>query len=321
MKGRNTHGHTWAIVLAAGEGTRLSSLTRDRDGNVVPKQFCSLNGSVSLLHQTLARAATVVSRERVTVVVSPAHVQFWKPALRDVVPENIIVQPLNRGTAVGILLPTLNILARDPEACILILPSDHHVADESILENAMRQTIDDIRHHLAGVALLGIEAHETDPELGYIIPRVSRQTRLRSVQRFVEKPPTEEANRLRGEGALWNTFILVCRAQSLVELYRHSHPEVVHSLQTIALCNYAQLLQVYCEFPEIEFSRHVATGQEQRLAVMAVPQCGWSDLGTPRKLAQILIRSQKQRPAPATSLGKTPDGCLNLAELHWTATN
>ena len=54
MKNKSAQGHTWAIVLAAGEGSRLSRLTIDADGSVVPKQFCSLDGSVSLIKQTLA---------------------------------------------------------------------------------------------------------------------------------------------------------------------------------------------------------------------------------------------------------------------------
>jgi mannose-1-phosphate guanylyltransferase len=57
--------HTWAVVLAAGDGTRLSTLTTDSDGNPVPKQFCSLNGGASLLHEALQRANRIVPRERV----------------------------------------------------------------------------------------------------------------------------------------------------------------------------------------------------------------------------------------------------------------
>jgi len=314
MNSSGAQGHIWAIVLAAGEGTRLSSLTRDRSGNAVPKQFCSLDGGPSLIEQTILRARSVVSKERITAVVSPTHAHYWKPALREMHPDDIIIQPFNRGTAVGILLPTLNILARDPDARILILPSDHHVADEAILENAMRVAIDDVRLHPTVVALLGIEANEPDPDLGYIVPHVSAHARLHHVHRFVEKPVIEEARRLCSEGALWNSFILATRAQSLVELCSQRCPEVVDLLRAVKLRDYAQLEQVYGELPNLDFSRHIATGQEQHLAVVAVPECGWSDLGTPHRLAQTLARNPTRLTTQTTAVRRTLNGCINLAE-------
>ena len=69
----------------------------------------------------------------------------------------------------GILLPTLHIIARDRDAPILILPSDHYVADEPVLEEAMRAALREVGVHRRGVALMGIEADEPDPELGYIV--------------------------------------------------------------------------------------------------------------------------------------------------------
>jgi mannose-1-phosphate guanylyltransferase len=314
MNGASTRGHTWAIVLAAGSGTRLSSLTRDDSGNAVPKQFCSLHGGPLLIEQALARARAVVSRDRIMAIVSPAHVRYWKPALSELAEGNIIVQPHDRGTAVGILLPILCILARDPEAHIIILPSDHHFADESIIENALRLVIDDVSHRRARVVLLGIDADEPDPELGYIIPRAGNRTGLRTVHRFVEKPAIEEARRLCREGALRNSFILVSHAHSLVELYRRRRPHLVNSLQGIRLHDYAQLLQAYDQLPEVDFSRHIAADQAQRLAVMAVPRRGWNDIGTPHRLAQTLIRaSGVQASAPRAAQALTT-GSVILSE-------
>ena len=306
MNGASTRGHVWAIVLAAGSGTRLSSITRDDSGNTVPKQFCSLHGGPSLIRQALARARSVVSRDRIMAIVSPAHVRYWKPALSELADGNIIVQPHDRGTAVGILLPILCILARDPEARILILPSDHHFADESVIKNALRLAIDDVGHHRVGVVLLGIDADEPDPELGYIMPRAGDRTRLRAVHQFVEKPGIEEARRLCREGALWNSFILVSRAQSLLELYRRRHSHLVQALQAIRLHDYAQLLQAYLELPEVDFSRHIAADQAQQLSVMAVPRCGWNDIGTPHRLAQTLacgVQASAPRAAQESTAG------------------
>lgn len=307
-------GQTWAIVLAGGSGTRLSCLTADADGDAVPKQFCSLDGGATLIEQTLERAATVVDRERVTAIVAPAHRRYWQATLKSLRSDNVVVQPRNRGTAIGILLPALRIAARDPYARILILPSDHYVADEPVLEHAMRCALEDIHRHPTGLALLGIEADEPDPELGYIVSDSTAHPRLRRVHRFIEKPKIHEACRLVREGALWNSFILACRARSLIDLIFQRCPDVVQMFEAVGVHDEARLRELYHELPEVDFSRHVATGQEQRLAVMAVPRCGWSDLGTPHRLAQTLARWPRQRWRHAAARSSTPDGWINLAE-------
>ena len=306
-------GQSWAIVLAAGNGTRLSSLTRDTTGAAVPKQFCSLDGAQSLIEQTLTRASRVIDPQRVTTVVAHSHRRYWEPALKELPPDNIVIQPQDRGTAIGILLPALRIAARDPDARLLILPSDHHVGDEAVLENAIRCALEDIREHPAGVALLGIEADEPDPELGYIVSRAGSHPRLRRVHRFVEKPPVDEARRLVSEGALWNSFIVVYRVQSLIELLSRVCPEAVHALGAMESHDEAALQRIYRGLPVTDFSRHIATGQEHQLAVMAVPGCGWNDLGTPHRLAQTLARRRSStgdtRPAR-----RTPGSWINLED-------
>lgn len=307
-------GRTWAIVLAAGEGTRLSSLTRDAAGTVVPKQFCSLGGATSLVEQTLVRATTVVGHQRVTAIVASSHRRYWQPALKNLPSDNIVVQPHNRGTAIGILLPALRIAARDPDARILILPADHYVADEEVLADAMSCALEDIREHPAGVALLGIEADEPDPELGYIVSHASGHPRLRRIHRFIEKPPVNEARRLVSEGALWNSFIVVCRAASLIELLLQCCPDIVRALRAIKSHDDAAFVRLYRELPVIDFSRHIATGQEHRLVVMAVPRCGWNDLGTPHRLARTLARQPKRSAGNAAPATGKPDSWINLAE-------
>jgi mannose-1-phosphate guanylyltransferase len=124
---------TWAIVLAGGEGSRLSNLTTTRSGVRVPKQFCSLAGGPSLLRQTIERAAALAPRAQIAVVVAEAHRAFWRDELADLPAENVLVQPEGRGTAPGILLPALHVARRDPGAKLAVLPSDHHVENEAAL--------------------------------------------------------------------------------------------------------------------------------------------------------------------------------------------
>src|SRR5271154_6676932 len=73
----NRSGNTWSIVLAAGEGRRLQSLTMTKSGVAIPKQFCSLRGGDSLLREALNRAKEIIQPENICIVVARQHSQWW----------------------------------------------------------------------------------------------------------------------------------------------------------------------------------------------------------------------------------------------------
>src|SRR5262249_21288167 len=207
---------TWAVVLAAGEGTRLATLTRDAAGNSVPKQFCSLKGGPALVHDALQRARHVAPPEQVCAIVAQQHVRHWRKALHHLPIGNVIVQPQNRGTANGVLLCVLAILERDPLACIVFLPADHFVLDENALARALRDLAAYLSHNPDGLTLIGIAPDEPDPELGYIVPGVGLSDGARQVARFVEKPSLTVARQLLEAKALWNSSLRGARGGALL---------------------------------------------------------------------------------------------------------
>lgn len=314
--------HTWALVLAAGEGSRLRSLTTTPSGLAIPKQFCSLRDGPSLLHEALQRAERIVPRERICTIVAMQHRVWWNKPLQMLDPLNIIVQPENRGTANGILLPLLHILKRDPEANIVLLPADHYVRDESILENALRKSVAELGKHPDRIVLLGISPEEADPELGYILPVRKAESNADSdytierVREFVEKPDAASAGRLIERGALWNAFILAVRARSLLAIFESRYPEIVMLMREIVRRDRdaISMQDLYSYLPNIDFSRGIAQGSESNLEVMRVPRCGWSDLGTPKRVIESL-----RVPAPSLKMRESifqSKGHLNLAERH-----
>jgi mannose-1-phosphate guanylyltransferase len=314
-----TSGSTWAIVLAAGDGTRLRSLTTDATGNAVPKQFCSLRGEQSLLEATLKRALSVADCSRTLAVVADAHRRWWGPVAAAIPARNLIVQPRNRGTGNGILLPLLHVLDRDPDARVVILPSDHYIRRESVLRNEVRRAVRSLERLDHQIVLLGIAPDTADPELGYIVPEGSNSGGLQRVARFVEKPTAAVAGELQRQGGVWNSFIMAGRAQAFLDLYASRFSEVVLAMIAAmraeadgwASCG---LRDIYDDLPDIDFSRHVVTGFESRLRVLTVPVCGWSDLGTPERVARTLTRLPRteRRPLRASVL---PPG-LDLASAH-----
>jgi mannose-1-phosphate guanylyltransferase len=313
----DVEGNTWAIVLAAGEGRRLQSLTTTALGVAIPKQFCSLRGGGSLLHDALRRAETVASPEHTCVVVSQAHRHWWSPTLAAVSADNIIVQPRNCGTANGILLPLLHIIERDPAARVVILPSDHHVRDEQVLASALRHAVQELSTRRDQIVLMGILPEEADPDLGYIVPGFPDGA-ISTVDRFVEKPNTSLARSLLDAGALWNAFIVAARAEGLLQMFIQRFPQVVNLMRQVVAQHQVAAglsttaIDLYRGLPDIDFSHQILQGAETMLRVMRVPRCGWSDLGTPKRLAETLRTLPQSYDSP-NGVSDHPGAFLNLA--------
>lgn len=298
-------GWPWAIVLAAGEGTRLRSLTTDERGRAVPKQFCSLRGNGTLLDAALERARGVVEPSRIVTIVAAEHRPFWERA--DTGPRGaLVVQPQNRGTAAGLLLPLLHVLAHDPEATVVVLPSDHHVASEPTLQGALRLALRQAALEPEHVLLLGVAPEGPETEYGWIVCGYDTGV-ARPVERFVEKPAQALAERLYHGGALWNSFLLVARGSALLGLLERHAPDLVLALRPLVgqPDEARRLREAYEQLPTLDFSREVLQRAAHRLRVIEVPPCGWTDLGTPRRVAECLRlapRSQASRAAAQPAL-------------------
>lgn len=304
----NRSRHRWAIVLAAGDGTRLHALTTLRRGVAVPKQFCSLNGGPSLLRQAVARASEVVPNDHVLVVVAESHRRWWREELSDLPSANVIVQPSNRGTAAGILLPLLALLHRDPEARLLVVPSDHFVADEKVLARAAYRALERVRAR-DRIVLLGISPDTAESGFGWIVPGRRRQQGLTAVSEFIEKPGRHVATRLMRQGAVWNSFLFAAGADHLLRCYQHQLPDLTIALESAVGARVgsssSRVRKAYASLPGLDFSRDLLEHTTSNLEVLTVPGCGWSDLGTPDRVAACLRQAgprSRWGHAPAASL-------------------
>jgi mannose-1-phosphate guanylyltransferase len=310
---------TWALVLAAGEGSRLRALTTT-NGVAVPKQFCSLHDGPSLLQEALHRAEAVAPRQRICTIVAEQHRRWWEGPLWSLPPQNIIVQPENRGTAAGLLLPLLHIEARDPQARVVVLPSDHYVRDEAALARSLRSVTTKIRAEREEIFLLGIGPDEADPELGYILPSTSDGAKGLRVAQFIEKPPLTLARSLIERGGLWNAFILAASVSAFVRLFEQRYAQIVAEMRWAVSRDRVDpqipltATELYGRLPELDFSRHVLEGAEQSLRVVPVPPCGWSDLGTPKRVAEALRRMERNDERSPSNLN--PTAYLSLAAQH-----
>lgn len=292
-------GRLWAIVLAGGEGLRLRPLTRHLHGEDRPKQYAHVVGSQSLLRQTLDRVALLAPPERMVVVTLASHARYVENDLRGSPRPLVLAQPVDRGTAAGVLLPAHWIHARDPEATLVVFPSDHFVLEEAAFMAHVAEVARFVRRHREWMVLLGAQPTEPDTEYGWIEPgaRVGWTARgpLYRICRFREKPSKEAAGALFQGGCLWNTLVCATTASALVEAGRQCVPSLHDRLARVTAFAGTEheawaIRHAYALAPTADFSRSVLESCPLPLAVSKLPALTWCDLGTPERVATALRR-------------------------------
>jgi mannose-1-phosphate guanylyltransferase len=277
----------WVIILAGGSGERLRSITATTDGRWVPKQFCRLGGRGSMLGTTLARGRGLTAAERIVVLVLDEHRRWWEAELADVLPDNIRVQQHNRGTGQALLDAVLHVDSNDPDSCVVVLPSDHVVDDEAILNAVLRDAVDESDRSGDHIVLIGAASTVPDPSLGWIIPGRTSTGHARAVTAFVEKPSLAAAGECVRRGALRNTLMLAAGTRALLRAYALAWPDwsVAATAEGDALpaMTWRQTV-AHGDLPAVDLSRDILQRVSRWLRVLPLPECGWSDVGTLERL-------------------------------------
>jgi mannose-1-phosphate guanylyltransferase len=291
-------GHAWAVVLAGGQGIRLRELTRHVYGDDRPKQYAVLTGSKSLLRQTLDRVSRLVPRQQIAVVTMAGHSAYATAELKHETPTpHVIEQPRDRGTAAAVLLAAHWILARDPAAMMVVLPSDHFVGEDEAFMGHVSDALGFLDRQGDRIVLLGAQPSEPETDYGWIelgepLPS-SGPSQLYRVRHFREKPTQAIAEELYRGGALWNTFVFAGRATTLVEAGSDCLPALHERL--IRLSRFLgteherwAIRQAYELSPRANFSQAVLERCPRKLAVVRLSAVSWRDLGTPRRVVKTL---------------------------------
>lgn len=300
-------GNLWSIVLAGGDGVRTKEFVRRWLGHEKPKQYCTFVGSRSMFQHTLDRAARLTPWERMVVVAARYHEYEVWPQLDGRPPGMVLLQPKNVDTAAGVFLPLTFILARDPEATVVIYPSDHFISPEDSFLSAVKQAVEGSIGLGGRPVLLAAKPDSLELEYGWIKPgrvlgRVGKAA-LHAVQAFFEKPDEGTAREARATGSLWNTMVLAAKGKELWKLGWQCFPEMMSLFEWLQKAiDTAEALKVldmiYEAMPRRNFSSHLLQCMPERLAVMEMRDVLWSDWGSPERILSGLEKFAK-RPAVA----------------------
>lgn len=295
-------GETWAIVLAGGQGTRLRGFS-GRDGSPnLPKQFRRLDGGPSLLARTLERCARIVPPSRTVAVLAQDQRHWWEPEIGAIPPANRIVQPCDRGTGVALLAATLLIHLRSPEARIVSFPSDHAVRDENLFADAVEAGLSALDADPDRLLLLGAAPDDDTEGYGWIVPGDPIPGGGRLVVGFEEKPEASRVAELRSAGALIDTFVLSARTRGVLHLFRQGAPALLDEFLAGIIDGGdtpTAFVRHYDRLPRLDIGRELFETAPERLAVLPIPECGWIDLGTPKRADRWLAEFAPAAPHPS----------------------
>jgi mannose-1-phosphate guanylyltransferase/mannose-6-phosphate isomerase len=289
----------YPVIMAGGSGTRFWPLSRQ----LFPKQLLKIIGDETLIQQTMRRVVAGAPPERVMISTNPPQAESirvqlseWKDALKD----NFVLEPEARNTAPAIGLVALQLLRRDPEAVMLVVPADHIVKGQKDFDGAVA-----LAAELAEQGLLvtfGIKPIRPETGYGYIKPDGKRVLGKRGtlkgyrVGRFVEKPnAVKAAQYLKAGDYFWNSGMFVWRAATILEEIRRHQPALGRGMERIGRlldehASRAAIDDEYKGLPAISIDNGVMEKSDK--AAMVPVSFKWSDVGSWGSLDEVAAKDK-----------------------------
>jgi len=280
--------NTYAVILAGGMGTRFWPVSRKSN----PKQFLNITGKGTLLQETLSRIKLLVKASHIYIVTNKAYAeQIEQQILKFKVPKtNILLEPVGKNTAPAICWAAAKIQKGNPDAVMVVLPSDHLILNQrgflKVLGDAVRLAGEDY------LVTLGIVPSR--PETGYGYLKTAKVKRngmaILRVEKFTEKPSLAKAKQfLKRTNYFWNSGMFVWKTSVILQEFKKYLPSVYRAIGHKT--GFAHVRKVWSSCPNISIDYGILEKAKNVVAVPA-PQIRWSDLGSWESLIDVLKKDK-----------------------------
>ena len=276
--------HRYCVIMCGGIGSRFWPYSRtDR-----PKQFLDFLGTGrTLLQMSYDRVLSLVEPEHIIIVTNAQYASLVKEQLPDVNEKHILLEPVRRNTAPCIAWAAWHIAAIDPEASMIVTPSDHLITREREFEAAISSGFEFVENH---DALLTLGINPTRPETGYgYIEAVLGSSTLSNkeifrVDSFKEKPSLDIAEAYVAKNNFyWNAGIFIWNVSTIVNAFRIYQSPIASVFEALSKYFFTpeEQAMVNERFPECRNISVDYAIMERADEIFVFPaDFGWSDLGT-----------------------------------------
>ena len=274
----------YCVIMAGGIGARFWPMSRSSH----PKQFIDILGTGStLIQQTFKRLTRLCPPENILIVTNGVYKELVMSQLPEITEEQVLCEPMRRNTAPCIAYANYKIFKKNPNASIVVAPSDHIILDEEEFVNTMQSALKAASEN-DWLITLGIKPSRPDTGYGYIQHEeesiYDADELVKKVRTFTEKPNLELAETFLESGDfLWNSGIFVWSLKSIMDSFRENLPEVDELFsQGIDMYNTpgeeAFINETYPVCKNISIDYGVM--EKAANVYVRISEFGWSDLGT-----------------------------------------
>jgi mannose-1-phosphate guanylyltransferase len=282
-----------AAIMAGGSGTRFWPASR----GALPKQLLNLAGERSMLQQTVDRLGDLVSPDRTLILTNVRLADAVGKQLPDLPKSCVICEPAKRDTAACIGLAAFCMLHADPDATMVVMPSDHVISTDEQFRSAITAAATLVQQNPQRLVTFGVSPGYPAISFGYIergevMAGSPSGINVHRVKQFREKPQVEIAQQYVESGNFyWNAGIFVWKAQRIADLLAEHQPAMHERLQTIAAAigqdDYDEILNR--EFTAIKgTSIDYAVMEKADDVVVVETPFSWDDVGSWQALARLV---------------------------------
>ncbi len=285
--------NNYVVIMAGGVGTRFWPFSRTNN----PKQFHDVLGTgATLLQQTAARFEGICPSENIYIVTNQIYVEIIKEQLPFLTDQQILAEPSRQNTAPCIAYACYKIASQNPDANIVIAPSDHIILKESAFQKNILVALNETAQsdHLL---TLGILPSRPDTGYGYI-QFEKEEAEVKKVKNFREKPSLELAKLFVTSGEyVWNAGIFIWNAKAIKKAFSKYTPaihQIFDDAQDLFFTpnekEYIDAKYPTCENISIDY----AILEKANNVKVVIGEIGWSDLGTWKSLYEVSEKDENE---------------------------
>lgn len=274
--------HRYCVIMCGGIGSRFWPYSRA----ALPKQFIDFLGTGrTLLQMSYDRISGIIPKQNILIMTNERYAGLVAEQLPEISRDQILLEPARRNTAPCIAWAAWHIAARDPEASMIVTPSDHVITRENLFVESVLQGFDFVESHNA-LLTFGIEPTRPETGYGYIQTGERVSENMNKVKTFTEKPDLELAKVFIASGEFfWNSGIFLWRTSTIIEALRKHVSDLdsvfaaaPSSVYTDPAAERAFISEAYpgCVSISIDYS---VMEKADNVYVETV-SFGWNDLGT-----------------------------------------
>jgi mannose-1-phosphate guanylyltransferase len=273
--------HHYVAIMAGGIGSRFWPMSR----TAYPKQFLDiLHTGKSLIQWTFERYKAFIPLENIYIVTSEEYVSIVQEQLPELPVQNILAEPSRKNTAACIAYISCKLLQKDPEASLIVAPSDHMILDAEQFRETTSKALEFV-NHIKSLVTLGIKPTHPNTGYGYIQhDTLEAAGGIFKVKTFTEKPDLELAKTFISSGDfLWNAGIFVWKVAQIVKAFELFQPEMFElfdaakdKFSTPQEKEAIDKIYPLC----VNISIDVAIMEKADNVYVIPSSFGWSDLGT-----------------------------------------